>query len=59
MKPLKGYTNVTDQLIRKPCEHPDCTKTAEIPTKFDEENHKFTNWYCIKHAMKVFSKRKT
>jgi len=57
MKPLKGYTDVTDAHIEKPCEKEGCLRTAEIPTKYDEENHKFTHWYCFKHAYAEFARR--
>jgi hypothetical protein len=56
MKPLKGYKNVTDQFIRRPCEVEDCTRTAEIPTRFDSESREFKGWRCWQHAYKYFSK---
>lgn len=56
MKPLKGYTNVTDQLITKPCEMEGCTKDAEIPTHYCEKERKFSGWYCWKHAYEAFSR---
>ncbi|MHC4301541.1 MAG: hypothetical protein ACYS7Y_30100 [Planctomycetota bacterium] len=57
MKPLEGYTDVTDALIKKPCEVEDCTRTAELPTRYSEERHRFEKWYCFMHAYREFAKR--
>ena len=58
MKPLKGYADVTDAHVKKPCEKEVCLRTAEIHTKYNELEHKFTHWYCYRHAYNEFSKRK-
>jgi len=51
MKPLKGYKDITDFIIRRKCEHPGCTKDSDIPMEFDEETSVFSLWLCVEHAM--------
>jgi hypothetical protein len=50
MKPVKGYKNVTDLVIRPKCCVEGCPRDADLPMSHDEYTDTWSKWMCITHA---------
>lgn len=58
MKPLKGYKDVTDWILTRKCQWPECTRDADIPMDYHEGTGTWSNWMCTEHAIKQLNKER-